>query len=40
MTNREHVKRDIAIAFDFIEQIIDHPDMLDKITEGATITFF
>jgi len=39
MTNREHIKRDIAIAFDFIEQIIDNPEMLDKIPEGSTITF-
>ena len=29
----------MAIAFDFVEQIIDNPDMLDKIPEGATITF-
>ena len=39
MTNREHIKRDMAIAFDIVEQIIDNPTMLDKIPEDATITF-
>ena len=39
MTNREQVKRDMAIAFDFVEQIIDNPELVDKIPEGATITF-
>ena len=32
-------QRDIAIAFDFVEQILDNPDMLDKIPDGASITF-
>ncbi len=39
MTNREQTQRDIAIAFDFVEQILDNPDMLDKIPDGASITF-
>jgi hypothetical protein len=39
MTNKEQVQRDIAIAFDFVEQIIDNPDMLDKIPDGTAITF-
>ncbi len=39
MTNREQIQRDIAIAFDFVEQIIDSPDILDKIPEGKAITF-
>ena len=39
MTNKEQIQRDIAIAFDFVEQIIDSPDMLDKIPEGSSITF-
>ena len=39
MTNREQTQRDIAIAFDFVEQILDKPDMLDKIPDGASITF-
>jgi hypothetical protein len=39
MTNKEQIQRDIVIAFDFAEQIIDNPSMLDKIPEGASITF-
>lgn len=39
MTNKEQIKRDIAVALDFVEQIIDSPALLDKIPEGASITF-
>jgi hypothetical protein len=39
MTNKEQIQRDIAIAFDFVEQIIDNPDILDKIPDGSAITF-
>ncbi|NCO56141.1 MAG: hypothetical protein COZ21_09455 [Bacteroidetes bacterium CG_4_10_14_3_um_filter_31_20] len=39
MTNKEQIKRDIAVAFDFVEQIIDNPEILDKIPDGAAITF-
>ena len=39
MTNKEQIQHDISIAFDFVEQIIDNPDMLDKIPEGTAITF-
>jgi hypothetical protein len=39
MTNKEQIQRDIAIAFDFVEQIIDSPDILDKIPNGTAITF-
>lgn len=39
MTNKEQIQRDMAIAFDFVEQIIDNPALLDKIPEGSAITF-
>ncbi len=39
MTNKEQIHRDIAIAFDFVEQIVDNPDILDKIPDDAAITF-
>jgi len=39
MTNKEQIQRDLTIAFDFVEQIIDNPEMLDKIPDGANITF-
>ena len=39
MTNKEQVQRDIAIAFDFMEQIILNPELTDKIPEGAAVSF-
>ena len=39
MTNRELIQRDIAVVFDFAEQIIDNPDLLDKIPDGTAISF-
>ena len=39
MTNKEQIQRDIAVAFDFIEQIIDNPDLVEKIPEGSAISF-
>ena len=39
MTNKEQIQRDMAIAFDFVEQIFDNPDILDKIPDGTSVTF-
>jgi len=39
MTNKEQIQRDMAVAFDFIEQIIDHPELTDQIPEGSAINF-
>ena len=39
MTNREQIQRDIAITFDFVEEILVNPDMLDQIPDGTSITF-
>lgn len=39
MTNKEQIQRDIAVAFDFVEQIIDTPELIDKIPDGSVITF-
>jgi len=39
MTNREQIQRDITVAFDFVEQIINNPELTDKIPEGSVITF-
>jgi hypothetical protein len=39
MTNKEQIQRDITIAFDFVEEIIDNPDLLDKIPDGTSVTF-
>ena len=37
--NKGCIKKDIAISFDFVEQIIGNPDMLEKIPDGSTIRF-
>ena len=39
MSNKEQIKKDMVLAFDFIEQIISTPDILDKIPEGSSIIF-
>ena len=39
MTNREQIQRDIAVAFDFIAQIIDDPDLTEKIPDGSVVHF-
>jgi len=39
MTNKEQIQRDIAVAFDFVEQIINNPELTDKIPKGSVITF-
>jgi len=39
MTNKEKIRKDIAISFDFAEQIINTPEMLDKIPDGSSIRF-
>ena len=39
MTNKEQIQRDMAVAFDFVEQIIESPDIIDKIPEGSAVTF-
>ena len=39
MTKREYAERNIGLAFDFIRQIIDHPEILDTIPDGAELGF-
>jgi len=39
MINKEQIKRDMAVAFDFVEQIINSPELTDKIPDGSAITF-
>lgn len=39
MTNKEQIQRDMAVAFDFVEQIIEHPGIIDKIPAGSVVTF-
>jgi len=39
MTDKEQIKKDIVVAFDFARQIIDNTDILDEIPNGAEIIF-
>jgi hypothetical protein len=39
MTNKEQIQQDLAVAFDFVEQILDHPELTNEIPEGSSITF-
>ena len=39
MTKKEYADRNIGLAFDFIKQIIDHPDILDTIPDNAELDF-
>ena len=39
MTSKEKIKKDIALAFDFLRYIVAHPKELDKIPNNSVITF-
>ena len=39
MTNKEQIHHDLVVALDFVEQIIDNPELTEKIPEGTAITF-
>lgn len=39
MKNKEQIQKNISLTFDFIEQIIDNPELLEKIPEGSVVTF-
>jgi hypothetical protein len=40
MTKDEIVKKNISLSFDFIRYVINHPEILDKVPDGAEIEFF
>lgn len=39
MTRNEKINRNIGLTFDFIRQITDNPEMLDKIPSGTVLEF-
>ena len=39
MTKKEYAERNIGMIFDFIKQIIDHPDIMNTIPAGAELDF-
>lgn len=39
MTKKEYAERNIGMVFDFIIQIIDHPDIIKTIPAGVELDF-
>ena len=39
MTNKEIVNRNVGLSFDFIRQIINNPEMIEKIDDNIIIEF-
>ncbi len=39
MRNDEIIKRDLTTGLDFVESIIQNPELLDDIPNGTTISF-
>ena len=39
MTKKEYVERNIGVTFDFVKHIIDHPELMDTIPDGAELDF-
>ncbi|HHF52272.1 MAG TPA: hypothetical protein ENL46_06290 [Candidatus Aminicenantes bacterium] len=39
MTNKETISVNIGLTFDFIRQVVKHPEILDNIKDHATIEF-
>jgi hypothetical protein len=39
MTKKEYIERNIGMTFDFIKQLIDHPEAIEFIPDGAELDF-
>ncbi|MDD5435294.1 MAG: hypothetical protein PH343_07680 [Nitrospira sp.] len=39
MTKKEYIERNIGMTFDFIKQLIDHPETIESIPDGAELDF-
>ena len=39
MTNKETINRNIGLTFDFARQIVENPELIDKLKDKATIEF-
>ena len=39
MKSKEKIKKDISLAFDFLEYLVAHPKELNKIKNNSSITF-
>ncbi len=39
MTKKEYVERNIGMTFDFVKYLIDHPDKIESLPNGAELDF-
>ena len=39
MTNKETISRNIGLTFDFEKQIVENPELIDKLKDNSTIEF-
>jgi hypothetical protein len=39
MTKKEYVERNIGVTFDFVKHIIDHPEIIGTLPDGAELDF-
>jgi len=39
MTKKETIEKNIGMTFDFVRYLVDHPEMIDNIPNGAVIEF-
>lgn len=39
MTKKEYIERNIGMTFDFVKQLIDNPDAIESIRDGAELDF-
>ena len=39
MTKKEYVEKNIGITFDFVRHIIDNPELVETVPDGAELDF-
>ena len=39
MNDNDEIRKDIVVAFDFVEQILEKPELLEQISDGEEIKF-
>jgi len=39
MTKKELINKNIGITFDFLRYVVDHPEMINSIPNGAELSF-
>ena len=39
MRKDEIVRRNISLVFDFLRYLVDHPELLDKVSDGCELEF-